>query len=262
MSKIICLIIWGSAAIAGMSGKEIMTKHEDVRKVSDVISSAKITTGGGGKRETVKEFTWWRKLQNDGVRYNTLTRFWVPAEVKNQGILFLERENDKTEVQMYLPAYKKVRRVESQQQSGSFMGSEFSFADIASPHVDDYTYKTKADETCPTDKAVKCFVLESFPANEDVKNRTGSNSATLWVRQDNFMLEKAIYNDLENQPWKQLEASEFKIVEPKEKKWMALRVKMQGLKSGKFTLMEFKDVKVNTNLGENIFTVQNLSREN
>src|SRR3954462_6415674 len=107
-------------ASAAMTPREVMVKNEEARKIADSVAKASLSSKLGDK-ERVKEFTWWRKLLEDGTRFNTLTRFHSPAEVRGEGILFLEHASDQNEVLMYLPAFKKIRRVESQQQSSSFM---------------------------------------------------------------------------------------------------------------------------------------------
>jgi len=118
---------FATAAWAAPDARGIMAMNEEARRIRDVSSSATIATGGGGSSDKVKRFTWWRKLGADGVRFNTLTRFHAPAEVRDEGILFLEQPGGENEVLLYLPNFKKVRRVESQAQSGSFMGSEQSW---------------------------------------------------------------------------------------------------------------------------------------
>ncbi|MGK5087270.1 outer membrane lipoprotein-sorting protein [Bdellovibrionota bacterium FG-2] len=246
-------------ALAGLSAKEIMTKNEEARKAAEIQSSAVITTGGGGGVERVKQFTWWRKLTADKARYSTMTRFHSPAEVRGEGILFLEHENDQNDVMMYLPAFKKIRRVESQQQSGSFMGSEFSYADIATPHVDDYKYSLIKEETCPGLK-LKCQVVESVPATEAVKERTGYTKTISWVREDNFMSVAAEFYGLDAVLLKKLSASEITEVDPTQHKWMALQLKIENLKSGRFTVLQFSAVAVNKGIPDSIFTQQNLSR--
>src|SRR5689334_11297673 len=85
---------FSSSASAQMSGQEIMNQNEDVRRLEDVHSDATLTTGGGGNPTRVKQFTWWRKLLEDKVHFNTLTRFHLPAEIRGEGILFLEHGND------------------------------------------------------------------------------------------------------------------------------------------------------------------------
>ena len=41
---------------------------------------------------------------------------------------------------IYLPALRKVRRIVSSEKGKSFMGSEFSNADMSAPKLDDYAY--------------------------------------------------------------------------------------------------------------------------
>lgn len=250
------------SAWAAPTGKEVMLQNEDRRKVDDVQSSATLTTGGGGSSERVKQFTWWRKLADDKVHFNTLTRFHLPAEIRGEGILFLERSADDNEVLMYLPNFKKIRRVESQQQSGSFMGSELSYSDIATPHADDFENKLLKEEACPGEgnSGVQCFVVESIPVSEAVKERTGNSKSINWVRKDNFMGVRSENYNLEGILWKRLDASEIKQVDEKKNKWMAHKVRMENVKTGKFTLLQFSQVKVNQGIPAATFTQQNLSR--
>jgi outer membrane lipoprotein-sorting protein len=261
--KIIFFLILGYTNTAqAFTAKEIMLKNEEARRLKDVSSNAKLLTSGGGRSERTKEFTWWRKL-NDGVHFNTLTRFHSPAEVKNDGILFLERGQDQTEVFIYLPAYKKIRRVESGQQSGSFMGSEFSYADIATPHVDDFNFKLLKEEKCPAhvQPASDCYVVEYTPNKEDVSDRTGSAMGMAWVREDNFMdVQNEIY-DMDKKPWKKLEATEIKEIDSINKKWLAHHLKMENLKTGRVTEFIFSDVKANKGIDDATFSQQNLSKE-
>lgn len=248
---------------AALTANEIMDRNEDARKINDVYSNARLVTGGAEQTERVKEFIWWRKLRADHLRFNTLTRFKLPAEIKGEGILFLEQDKDQNEVLMYLPAFKKIRRVESQQQSGSFMGSEFSYSDIAMPHASDYEHTLIRQENCGTGpelKGLMCYVVESKPATEEVRSRTGYSSTRAWVRSDNFMLAKAEYKNLEGELIKKLEASEIKVVDAAQKKWMAHSLRIENTKNGHFTLLQFRQVKVNQGIEDSIFTNQNLAR--
>jgi len=257
---LICVLLDVQSAFA-LSAKEIMIKNEDARKIQDVTSKAVLTTGGGKSKERVKEFTWWRKLQKDNIRFNTLTRFHFPPEVRGEGILFLEHENDQTDVQIYLPNFKKIRRVESQQQSGSFMGSEFSYSDIATPHVDDYTYKMLKEEDCPEATSIRCAVIETVLIADKVKERTGASRIVSWIRMDNYMSAKSEYFDLAGLLWKKMSASEIKEVDIKLHKWMTHHIKMENVKNNRYTILHFSQAKVNVGISDSIFTPQNLARD-
>lgn len=251
------------SAWAGPSGKEIMTRNEEARKLDDVTSSANLMTGGGNREEKVKGFTWWRKLAADGAHFNTLTRFHAPAEVRGEGILFLEGKDGENEVLLYLPNFKKIRRVENQQQSGSFMGSEFSYSDIASPHADEHEYKILREAPCPDpDAGVQCWVIEATPATEKVRERTGYSRTVNWIRQDNHMGAKGEYYDLEGKLLKKLTVGETKLVDAGKGKWMSHLLRIENARNGKFTVLRFAAVKANTGVKDAVFTQQNLQRAN
>ncbi len=250
-------------SVAALSAKEVMVKNEEARKVSDFEGKAKLSTGQEpGGSEKSKGFTIFRKIQSDGVHNSTLTRFHAPAEVRGEGILIVENTNGKNDVLIYLPAYKKIRRVESQQQSGSFMGSVFSYSDIATPHVEDYQYKELRTEKCPTAEAagILCHVIECIPSNEAVRERTGYSKSIMWMRDDNHMGVAGEYYDLEGAKFKVLEANQIKIIDEKNKKWMAQSLKMTNLKTKEYTLLVFKDVKANKGIADALFTQQNLQK--
>lgn len=253
-------LLLSSFAQAELSGREIMTKNEEARKVSEFEARAKLTTGGTGASTKTRDFTLWRKVQKDGIHNSTFTRFHAPAEVRNEGILIIENPEGKNDVLLYLPNFKKIRRVESQQQSGSFMGSVFSYSDIATPHVDDYQYKTLGTEKCEGDAKLSCYKIEGIPSNEEVRDRTKYSKSIAWVRADNFMVERAEYYQLDGKLWKKLRASEIKMIDTKNKKWLAHFLHITNLLTQEYTELRFSDVKANTGLSDAIFTQQNLQK--
>jgi hypothetical protein len=262
---VICLAVFLGVATANgaaLSAQDVMKKSEVARKLPSVIAKVKLTTGGGGSTERVKEFTWWRKLAGDSGRYNTLTRFHFPPEVKGQGILFLEH-GDQTDIQMYLPSFKKIRRVESQQQSGSFMGSEFSYSDITTSNVADYQQKMVSEKEKCTEgtKTFDCYVIESVPATDAVRERTGASKNVYWIRHDNFMAVKSEYYKDGDELWKTIVFDNNTEVYPKDHKWLAMNLRVENAKSKKFTTLAFSDVKVEEKVPDSTFTPQNLSRE-
>jgi len=248
-------------SFADISGKEIMTKNEEARKVKEFQTRAKLTTGTVGDASTpkIKDFTLWRKVQPDGTHNSTLTRFHAPAEVRDEGILIIENASGKNDVLLYLPNFKKTRRVESQQQSGSFMGSVFSYSDIATPHVDDYQYKVIGTEKCTGDAKLMCYKIECTPSSEEIKDRTGYSKSTVWVRPDNFMVEHAEYFQ-DAKLWKVLKASEIKMVDTKNHKWLAHNLSITNQTTKEYTVLQFSEVQVDSGISDALFTQQNLQK--
>jgi outer membrane lipoprotein-sorting protein len=253
------ILFFARGAAAEPSAADIMTKSEEARRVRDISSDATVATGGDGAVKT-KSFTWWRKLDGGGKYFRTLTRFMSPAEVRGESILF-EEHASANDVLLYLPTFKKIRRVESQAQGSTFMGTVFSYSDIAEFHADDYKHSLKKTEPCPNDKAVQCYLVESIPVSEDVRDRTGYSRQTHWVRADNFMPAVGELYDKENRLWKRMTASAIREVDPVGHKFLAHEVRMDDLLSKRYSALQFVRVKANTGIPDATFTQQNLSRE-
>jgi outer membrane lipoprotein-sorting protein len=246
----------GISPAFALDGREIMTKHEDARRIAEFTGQATMRSERPGAEAKEKKFTIWSKLKADGVRFNTLTRFSAPAEVKNEAILFLENDRGENDILLYLPAYQKVRRVERSQQSSSFMGSDFSYSDITTPHVEDYRYTLKGEEACPG-AAGSCYKIEGVPATPAVRERTGYSKVLSWVRKDNFMIVRNENFGHDEKPAKHSALSEIKKLATG--KWLAHRIEVVSATGGR-TVLEFKDVKTDAKIPDAIFTQQSLAK--
>ena len=92
------------------------------------------------KNKVVRKFEFYAKEIASGDR--NLSRILWPLDAKGITLLSwtnLNRDNDQW---LFLPAMNKVRRLNSSNQKGAFLGSEFSYEDIASQlnHVDTYKF--------------------------------------------------------------------------------------------------------------------------
>ncbi|MEK7692333.1 MAG: outer membrane lipoprotein-sorting protein, partial [Bdellovibrionota bacterium] len=260
------LLIWTNVALADLGPREVMVKNEEARKVKNSFASAVLTTATKAGKSRTKKFSWWRRLNPDGERYNTLTRFHEPAEIAGEGVLFLEHakgatsDEEENEVQMYLPNFKKVRLVESQQQSGSFMGSDFSYSDISTQKIDDFKYEMKStDEACGAD--ARYYQIEAIPAREAVLDRSGYSKMTLWIQKGNFMQARGEYYDRDSKLVKKMVASEIREVDPAAHKWLAHHLTMENVQKGRTTTLLFTKVDVTKEIPASTFTVLNLARE-
>ena len=250
-----------SASAGAPSAHDIMDRSEGAQRLRDVTAAATITTGDASGETRVKTFTMWRRIEGDNVHFATLTRFALPAEIRGEGILFEEHAGDENDVQLYLPRYKKVRRVEAQSQSASFMGSALSYSDIATPHIDDYNHKLLRSEPCPAETTVSCFVLELTPKSDEIAERAGYSKNVQWVRSDNFMSAQTELYDRSGRLWKRITASDIKEVDPAGHKFFTCSLRVDDLLAKRFTTLRFEQVKANTGLADAVFTTQNLARE-
>lgn len=241
------------------SASEIMDKNEFARKVIELQANGKIIIDGGSRKRQEKTFTWWRKLQKDGIHYNTLTKFHTPSTVKNQSILFLEANGDKNEILMYLPAFKKTRMVESSQQNQSFMASDFSYNDITTLQNEDYNYEQTHLEKCPGDTSIDCYKITGEIKNPRSIERLGYSKLLLWIRQDNFMANRIQYFNKKGKLFKELNTS--KISSISKGTYFANYLEMKNLENGQFTILEFSDLNPKASIPDSKFFKSNLGKD-
>ncbi len=84
-----------------------------------------------------------------------IIKFYKPATVKNTAVLTHSDQNNKTQW-IYLPALSSVRQLSSSEKNNSFVGSDFSYEDIAGRHP----FDDKHNFIKETDKY---YIINSFP---------------------------------------------------------------------------------------------------
>ncbi len=113
--------------------------------------------------------------------------FLAPADVEDTGFLTYDydeasRDDDQW---LYLPALKKTKRIASSDKSGSFMGSDFSYADMTERPLAYYDYKLLQESEVDGHPV---WVIESVPNNEEEKDETGYTKSIVFIRQDNDVM--------------------------------------------------------------------------
>lgn len=160
---------------------------------------------GGAPRERVVE-TWVDDRPSSG---RVRVRFNAPADVSGTGVLSLEKPSADDEQWLYLPAFKKTRRLGSAELGDRFVGTDFFYEDMKSRSVDDYAYVQLADEVI---EGQACHVIDATPRADEVVRESPYGKTTLWLRKDNLAVVRIRYFDRQLQPLKQFEARKLKAV--------------------------------------------------
>ncbi len=241
-----------------LNGKEIMQKSEEATRLSQFTAKAVLKSTKKTGEEKSKSFQFWRKLKADGARYQSLTRFSAPAEVKGEAILFLENETGANDILLYLPAYQKTRRIERTQQSSSFMGSDFSYSDLTIPHANDYKYILNKEEVCPGAPSKICFRIEGEPATDIVRDQTGYSKMTIWVKKESFTSVRVENYDLTGAFLKSINFSEEEKLSGG--KWFHKKIEVENKKDGGKTILQFSELKTEEKIPDSLFTQQALGK--
>ncbi len=190
------------------------------------------------------------EVESDGDK--SMTIFDTPRDVKGTAFLSYSHKLDDDDQWLYLPALKRVKRISSRNKSGSFMGSEFSYEDIASQEVEKYTYKWLRDEVI---EGQDCFVSERYPI--DLKNSGYSRQIT-WVDKAEYRPLKVEYYDRKSSHLKTLTTKGYKKY--RDKYWRADEMNMVNHQNGKSTDLFWSNYSFKTGLTDKDFTKNSLKR--
>lgn len=170
-----------------------------------------------------------------------ILRFTSPAS--QAGIAVLALPDDI--MYMYLPAFGKERRIAGSVKNQNFAGTDFSYDDMEpKPYADKYT-----PELVRTDGNV--FVLELIP-----KGRTDYSKIIAHIHKTNYYPVIMEYYDKGNTKIKEARYSFKKVGNY----WSTEEIEMTNLKKNHKTRMQMSDVKYDTGLSDDEFTVRKLKQ--
>jgi hypothetical protein len=246
-----------TAAADDPKAREIMTKVDARDDGDNAISDMEmilIDKRGNKRIRKIKTFT-----KNKGEDTQNIMFFLRPADVKNTGFLTYdyddpERDDDQW---LYLPALKKTKRIATSDKSGSFMGSDFAYADMTSRNLEDYDFKLLKETEV---KGKKTWLIESISRSKEVIDETGYTKSLLFVRQDNYVVIRAVHFVKQGKKLKYFEIKKLELID---NIWTGTEIQMVT-KKGKTTLhktiLKLHNVKYNQNLDESMFTVRRLEK--
>jgi hypothetical protein len=245
------------AAVDSISAREIMERNFFVSKILSMRSDASmlLTNDKGQVRE--RKISILSKLQSNGVDSKLIMKFNSPADIKGIGFLQIEHVDADDDQWIYLPALKKSRRLVANNKKDSFMGSDFSYGDFTRSKVDTYKHKLlRSVELNGRD----CYLIESIPRDETIRNDSGYSRKVTWVAKDNFLEVKVDYYDLSGELLKTQMISNHKLLEPGKNRWFAMRREMVNHQTGHKTLLTFAQLEAGIQAPEDMFTTRNLER--
>lgn len=136
-----------------------------------------ITDSSGRTRQRVVRSA---SMLFDGGQRQLMT-FESPADVKGTGLLSVDYDDGaKDDDQwLFLPSLHKSTRISSGEKSGSFMGTDFTYADMTRADPEQYEYTLLKPNDVVDGEA--CWLIEARAKTKRTKKETGYLKSHLWI---------------------------------------------------------------------------------
>jgi len=234
-------LMWLSsgAALAGDGAEHLAAVDQRVNAPTDTWFKFVATTQEAGKAAREMGF----EVQNKGTK--RLVKFQSPSDMRGTRVLVLSRQ----QMWVYLPAYKKVRRVASHVKQQGFMGTMYSDEDMSTTH-----YGEAYDAAVVSEDDAQITLKLTPKAN----SKSGYASLEMVLRRD-LMLPSEIrfFNDV-GQHIKTESRPEYDcagdLCTPRVMKMV------DHTRGDAFTTLEAKERRVNQGIGDSVFSVRSLER--
>ncbi|MDH3359459.1 MAG: outer membrane lipoprotein-sorting protein [Desulfobulbaceae bacterium] len=232
-----------------LTGDEIVTRANNAAYYAgnDGRSNVTMTITDSQKRTRNNEFAILRRDSADGGDQQFYVYFERPSDIRKMAFMVhkhIDRDDDRW---LYLPSLDLVKRIAASDKRTSFVGSNFFYEDVSGRGLDEDVHELI--ET--TDSQ---YVVKNTP--KDLASVEFS-SYTVRIDRKTFMPVYAEYLDKNGVKYREVEALTIENIDGHP---TVTKSRVRDLASGGETVSEFKDIKYDIGLKEDIFTERYLRR--
>lgn len=171
-----------------------------------------------------------------------LIRFTYPPQVKGMAVLSLENDV----MYLYMPSFRKVRRIAAHVRNQTFMGTDYSYDDMTLPSFSDYYEPI----TAGVKEGYYLLVLKPKPSQKKVYSQID-----LYVHPESFLVYRLVYY-IEGKPVKVERREKWR---PDKNVYLLEEMEMENLINRKITRGTMIEGRATT-LNDGIFTESSLIR--
>ena len=195
-----------------------------------------------GKVEEERSMVMYSKKDDEDTT-TSLMRFLSPKSVK--GVTLLNIKNGE-KIYLYMPAYRKPRRIAGSSKSESFMGSDLSYEDMSMDYKDKKYDKKLLKETDTE------YVVEVIPNDEDISY----DKIIIYVDKEHFYGKKIeLYEKGELS-----KVIEIKKVKIENGKVTPMDMVITNVSTGHKTEIVMESIEYNIKLPSNFFSIRTLKK--
>ena len=235
LAAVVNVLAFGAAQAE--NGRDVMDR---VYKQANVFDQTKATVRlvivDKKKRERERFFE--LKSKNSPSFKRSLVKFFEPPNVKGTGLASeTDRRSNKKNQWVFFPSLKSIKQLSTSEQNESFMGSDFSYNDVAGRVLDEDTHKI-------VNQNDKFYVVESIPkSSEDAYSKYYTT-----VDKKTNIARRVVFHDRKGDKLKTL--NNRKVVKVKGELMVALSV-MENHKTSGSSSMERSRIEVDVKFSDN-----------
>lgn len=177
--------------------------------------------------------------------------FSRPADLDGTAVLIHSKVVENDDQWIFLPAFKRVKRIASSNRSTPFVGSEFSYEDLASQEMEKYSNRL-VDSTILDGQL--CDVVERVPRFP----HSAYSKLVAYVDRESHRYRKVEYFDQAGKHIKTQRLDEYRLYD--QRYWLPNRTVMINHKTDKTTTMLWGDIRLKIDLSETQLTATALKR--
>ena len=239
------LLAGSTTAFSADKGRSIFDKMEERETgFKDSIVEATMLLKTKTAKASKRKFTQYA-LEGKNNQDKGKVVFSTPKYMNKTALLTHAHEDKDDDQWLYMPASKRVKRIAASNQTGAFVGSEFTYEDLKAPILDKYTYKYLKDEKVGKHD---CYVVERKPKSKN----SGYTKQIYWIHKKFYRIHKVEYYDRKKSKLKTLVTKNFTKYE--DKYWRPEEERMTNHQTGKSTILQFGKFKFKQGLKESDFS--------
>jgi len=254
--KFAFLIAIGLLAYAngnGQNARQIAEKASQAIEfeASEMAATLRIYDARGRVRE--------RQIANASKKFGTATKsmikFLAPADVKGTAMLIFDYEDKADDMWIFLPALRKSRRIVSTEKGKSFMGSEFSNADMSRPNLDQFKHQVLGSATI---NGKDCWKVESACLSEEIADELGFSRKLAWIEKGTYLTHQIEFYSRDGRLLKTMTLSDYR--QQSNGKHFAFQLEMKNAQNGRRSTINVDQFQLGSALNESYFSVATLEK--
>ena len=230
----------------GLTGDELAHQMDNRKTPADFkvdLIMTLINKKGKTRTSSLRSIT-----KDDGAKQ--IIWFLSPADDKGVSFLKIEHDDKDDEMRMWLPAFKKVRRISAKKRSDSFMGSDMSYEDMSTRQLDEFNFNILGNKIY---QDIPCHLLESTP-KEHI--RTEYSRHITWVDSTLFIpLKEKSYDKsailLKEKNFSYTVIKDYQIL---------TEIRVTNIQKNHTTSLTFENIELDSGVEDNLFHERYLKR--